>query len=40
MLKKIIRIMLRIMDTWAFVIVVGVLALVIAAWSVYMGLVR
>lgn len=40
MLKKIIRIMLRIMDTWEFVIVVGVLALVIAAWAVYMGLAR
>lgn len=40
MLKKIIRIMLRIMDTWEFVIVMGVLAVAIAAWAVYMGLAR
>ena len=38
MLKKIIQFMLRIIDTWEFVIVMGVLAIAIAVWSVYMGL--
>lgn len=38
MLKKIIEIIIRAVDTWAFVIVMGVLAVAVAVWSVYMGL--
>lgn len=38
MFKKIIEMITRAVDTWEFIIILGVLTVVVAIWSAYMGL--